>query len=51
MEKRYFRLSFWKCLSYENEGFVFISDPYIVKFTETAYESSIKTWIRKSKFE
>jgi len=41
----------FKCLSYENEGFAFISDRYMIKFTETAYETSIKTWIRKSKLE
>jgi len=44
-------LSFLKSLSYENEGFAFISDPYMFKFTEPAYETSIKTWIKKSKFE
>jgi len=30
-------LSFLKCLSYENEGFAFISDRYMIKITETAY--------------
>jgi len=40
-----------KCLSYENEGFAFISDRYMIKITETAFETSIKTWIRKSKIE
>jgi len=41
-------LSFLKCLSYENGGFVFISDRYMIKFTETAYETSINTWIRRN---
>jgi len=44
-------LSFLKYTSFENEGFAFISEPYMVKFTENAFETSIKTWIRKSKFE
>ena len=35
-------MSFMKCLSNENEGFAFNSDTYLIKFTETLHENSIK---------
>jgi len=42
-ENRYFRLEFLKCCPYENEGFAFISDRYTIKFTDTVYETKMKT--------
>ena len=44
---RYFRLSFLKFWPYENEGFAFISDRYMIKFKETLYESKIKAELWK----
>jgi hypothetical protein len=49
--KKVIPIVIFQSLSYENEDFAYISDRFMIKFTETAYELRLNLELGKSKFQ